>query len=137
MHARLLASFGCGLLFGLGLAMAQMTDPLKVQAFLDVAGRWDPSLALVMVGAVSVTGLGFRWLRGCPAPSLSDRFHWPTLTRIDTHLLIGASLFGIGWGLTGYCPGPAWATILTGNAQAWLFVPAMVAGAWLQQRTRP
>lgn len=137
MNTRLLASFGCGLVFGLGLAVAQMTNPLKVLAFLDVAGRWDPSLALVMGGAVSVTLIGFRWLRGRPAPALSDRFHWPTLSKVDGNLLIGAGLFGVGWGLTGYCPGPAWATLLTGNPEAWLFLPAMVVGAWLQQKTRP
>lgn len=131
---KLWISLVSGLLFGIGLAVAQMTNPLKVLGFLDVAGDWDPSLALVMGGAVLVTVSAFRLVLKRTAPLWDTRFHLPTLTRIDLRLILGAALFGIGWGLTGYCPGPALATLLSGNQEAWLFVPAMLAGAWLHQR---
>lgn len=130
---RLLISLLCGLAFGLGLAIAQMTNPLKVLGFLDIAGEWDPSLAFVMGGAVLVTAVAFRWVLKRPAPLWADRFHLPTLTAVDSRLLVGAALFGVGWGMTGYCPGPAIATLLSGNQETWLFVPAMLAGGALQR----
>ncbi|MDE2400676.1 MAG: YeeE/YedE family protein [Burkholderiales bacterium] len=130
---RLLISLISGLVFGLGLAIAQMTNPLKVQGFLDVAGDWDPSLAFVMGGAVLVTLVAFRWLLKRPAPLWADRFHLATVTKVDARLVTGAALFGVGWGLTGYCPGPALATLFSNNPEAWLFVPAMLAGGALQR----
>lgn len=125
-----------GLLFGWGLALSGMSNPLTVQAFLDVAGAWNPSLAFVMGGAVTVSLLGFQvLLKRRQAPVCGDLFHVPQNKAIDTRLLLGAALFGIGWGLSGYCPGPALNTLLAGNAEAWVFVPSMLAGAWLQRRT--
>jgi uncharacterized membrane protein YedE/YeeE len=131
---KLLCSLVAGALFGLGLAIAQMTNPLKVLAFLDVAGDWDPSLAFVMGSAVAITLVAFRVLLKRPAPLWDTRLHLPTLTRIDRRLITGAAIFGMGWGLTGYCPGPALATLFSGNQEAWLFVPAMLLGGWLQNR---
>lgn len=131
-----LVSLMAGLVFGLGLAIAEMTNPLKVQAFLDLAGDWDPSLAFVMGGAVTVTALAFRFILHRPVPFYGERFHLPTLTQVDRKLLVGAALFGIGWGLAGYCPGPALATVLSGNSEAWLFVPAMLVGGALQRWQR-
>ena len=122
-------ALGCGLLFGLGLTLSGMSDPMTVQAFLDVAGDWNPSLAFVMGGAVVVSLLGFQWLlKRRQAPVCGTVFHVPPLLR-------GAALFGIGWGLSGYCPGPALTSLLAGNAEVWVFVPAMLAGAWLQRQT--
>ena len=135
-----LVSLVAGVVFGLGLAVAEMTNPLKVLDFLDLAGNWDPSLAFVMGGAVLVTLVAFRFVLRRPVPLYGDRFHLPTLTQLDRKLLGGAALFGIGWGLAGYCPGPALATILSGNSETWLFVPAMLVGGavqrWQNRRSR-
>ena len=128
-----LVSLVAGVVFGLGLAVAEMTNPLKVLDFLDLAGNWDPSLAFVMGGAVLVTLVAFRFVLRRALPLYGDRFHLPTLTQLDRKLLGGAALFGIGWGLAGYCPGPALATILSGNSETWLFVPAMLVGGALQR----
>ena len=128
-----LVSLVAGVVFGLGLAVAEMTNPLKVLDFLDLAGNWDPSLAFVMGGAVLVTLVAFRFVLRRPVPLYGDRFHLPTLTQLDRKLLGGAALFGIGWGLAGYCPGPALATILSGNSETWLFVPAMLVGGAVQR----
>lgn len=126
-----------GLFFGWGLALSGMMDPLTVLAFLDVAGAWNPSLAFVMGGAVGVTVVGFQLLKRRTAPVCGDLFHLPQNKAIDRRLLTGAALFGIGWGLAGYCPGPALAGLLAGNTETWVVVPAMLAGAWLQRRTNP
>ncbi len=128
---RLLVSIVMGAVFAVGLGIAQMTDPRKVQAFLDVTGDWDPSLAFVMGGAVLLTLFGFRWVKLRSAPMLDTCFHWPVLTHIDRSLLLGSALFGIGWGLTGFCPGPAIANLLGGGQDVWWFVPSMLAGGWL------
>ncbi|WP_028311486.1 DUF6691 family protein [Derxia gummosa] len=131
---RLLTSLAAGLLFGAGLAIGHMTDPLKVLAFLDIAGEWDPSLAFVMGGAVLVAGIGFRRVLGAPSPRLDTRFHLPPARRVDPRLVTGAALFGLGWGLTGYCPGPALAGLVLDNRETWLFVPAMFAGGLVARR---
>ena len=128
-----LVSLVAGVVFGLGLAVADMTNPLKVLDFLDLAGNWDPSLAFVMGGAVLVTLVSFRFVLRRPVPLYGERFHLPTLTHLDRKLLGGAALFGIGWGLVGYCPGPALATLLSGNSETWLFVPAMLVGGAIQR----
>jgi uncharacterized membrane protein YedE/YeeE len=133
---QVISSTVAGMLFGAGLVTAQMSDPLKVQAFLDVAGLWDPSLALVMAAALAVFGLGFAALRRWPRPCFDSQFHWPALTRVDARLLAGSALFGVGWGMTGYCPGPAIASVLSGNAEVWWFVPAMLAGGLLERWRR-
>lgn len=131
---RLLTCLLAGALFGLGLAIAQMTNPLKVQNFLDVTGYWDPSLAFVMGAAVMITLGGFRLVLRRKAPLLGARFHLPSLVRVDRQLVLGAALFGVGWGMTGYCPGPALATLLSGNVEAYLFVPAMLLGGVLHRK---
>ena len=124
-----------GLLFGAGLALGGMTDPGKVIAFLDIAGNWDPSLAFVMGSALLITFPVFWWVRRSQRPLLAERFQLPTRSDIDQPLLIGAALFGIGWGIAGLCPGPAIANLSAGSPQVLLFVATMVAGMWLRDRT--
>jgi hypothetical protein len=117
-----------GLIFGLGLCLSGMIDPRKVLAFLDLAGDWDPSLALVMGGAVTVAFVAFR-VAGRRASSLAGRaFELPATTKIDGKLLVGAAIFGVGWGLVGLCPAPAIVNIGFLDARALLFVLAMAAG---------
>lgn len=132
-----LAALASGLLFGLGLAVAGMTDPRKVLAFLDVAGDWDPSLVLVLGSAVTVSFIGFRLVQRRRQPLYDNGFHWPDKTAIDRPLLAGALLFGVGWGISGYCPGPAIALLAVPNAEALVFLPAMAAGWWLASRLAP
>jgi uncharacterized membrane protein YedE/YeeE len=134
MMARIFASLGAGLLFGLGLAVSQMVNPAKVLGFLDVAGNWDPSLALVMAGAVTVTWIGYRFVLGRPHPVLADTFQLPTRSDIDGKLIIGAAIFGIGWGLIGLCPGPAISSIAYFQTETLYFVPAMLAGLFIARR---
>ena len=128
---RLLATLGAGALFGIGLTLAGMVNPLKVLNFLDLAGHWDPSLALVMGGGLVVTLITFRFVLARPKPILADSFTLPTNTTIDRKLLIGSALFGLGWGLAGYCPGPAVAALSFGSTEPWLFVGAMLAGSYV------
>ena len=123
-----------GIIFGAGLFIGGMTDPGKVIGFLDLAGRWDPSLAFVMGAALCVTLPTFQLLKGRSRPLLEERFFLPTKTDLDPRLLIGAALFGIGWGIAGLCPGPAIANLSTGSLQILGFVLAMIAGMWLQDR---
>jgi uncharacterized membrane protein YedE/YeeE len=125
---RWLAAFLAGLIFGLGLVVSQMVDPAKVLGFLDLAGNWDPSLALVMLGAIPVASIGFRVTRARRAPVLDIEFHGLGRTRVDAPLVTGAALFGIGWGLVGYCPGPALSSLALGRWQSFVFVAAMLAG---------
>ena len=127
------ASMGAGIVFGIGLAVAQMTDPRKVLAFLDVAGAWDASLLFVLGGAVTLSVVTFRWILSRSAPLLDERFHLPRNAALDTRLIAGSAIFGIGWGLAGYCPGPAIASLGFGNPEALWFVPAMVAGMMLHR----
>jgi uncharacterized membrane protein YedE/YeeE len=117
-----------GTLFGLGLAISQMINPDKVLAFLDIFGAWDPSLAFVMGGAVAVTALTFRRVLALPKPLFGSRFEVPTSNAIDAPLLAGAVIFGIGWGLAGYCPGPAIASLALGSMEPVIFVIAFVVG---------
>ena len=125
---RALGALLAGTLFGLGLTVSQMINPAKVLAFLDIAGAWDPSLALVMAGALGVAALGYRLALKRPAPLLAECFDLPTLRDIDRRLLAGAALFGIGWGLVGFCPGPAIASLAFGVKESVIFVGAMFAG---------
>ncbi|MDY7229077.1 DUF6691 family protein [Hyalangium rubrum] len=120
-----------GLLFSLGLGMGGMTDPARVQGFLDFTGAWDPTLAFVMGGALAVHA-PFSWLiRRRSAPVLAPAFPELSKTRVDGRLLLGASLFGMGWGLSGYCPGPALTSLVTGGGMVALFVLSMLGGMWL------
>jgi len=126
-----LMAFVIGLVFGLGLIVSGMTDPAKVLGFLDLAGNWDPSLALVMGGAVLVGLVAFR-IAGKRARSLlGEPMRLPTATRIDRRLILGSLAFGAGWGLAGYCPGPALASLATGGAKPVIFTLAMLAGMGL------
>lgn len=125
-----------GIIFGLGLAVSHMINPAKALAFLDVAGRWDPSLALVMAGALAVALVGFRMTLRRPGPLLGERFELPSAKNIDGRLLTGAVVFGIGWGLVGFCPGPAIASVAFGLKEAFIFVAAMFTGAWLHNALR-
>jgi uncharacterized membrane protein YedE/YeeE len=130
-----LIALAAGLLFGAGLALGGMTDPTRVIGFLDVAGRWDPSLAFVMGSALLITFPVFAWVRRQDKPLFAERFHLPTRSDLDPHLLIGAALFGIGWGIAGLCPGPAVANLASGSLEVLLFVAAMLGGMWLRDRT--
>ena len=121
-----------GLIFGLGLLASGMGNPAKVQNFLDVFGRWDPSLGLVMGGAIAIGLLAFTWARKRNTSLLGEPMQLPTSTAIDKRLLGGAALFGIGWGLAGFCPGPAIMNLATLHGEVWLFVAAMLAGMGLQ-----
>lgn len=126
-----LSAFFAGLLFGLGLLLAGMANPAKVLAFLDVAGAWDPSLALVMVGAIAVAALAMSWA-GRQKYSLSGAaMQLPVKREVDARLIGGSLLFGAGWGIAGICPGPALVLLLTWHWQALLFVSAMLAGMYL------
>lgn len=118
----------CGILFGIGLALSQMTNPTKVLNFLDVAGNWDPSLIFVMLGALMVTFISFRFILQRAKPLLDKSFYLSTKTAIDKPLLIGAAIFGIGWGITGYCPGPAVAGLGLGNFEAVVTVFSICLG---------
>lgn len=126
-----------GIVFGVGLALSHMVDPDKVLNFLDIFGYFDPSLTLVMGGAILVTYPGYRWVLGRKKPVFEQSFHLPTVTRLDASLVTGAALFGVGWGLAGYCPGPALAGRAVNPHEAIIFIPAMLAGGllarWLQR----
>jgi len=126
-----LSTLFCGILFGLGLVISQMVNPEKVLAFLDIAGHWDPSLALVMASALITLGLAYRLIIRRPSPILDQSFHLPDATRIDARLLTGSALFGLGWGLSGFCPGAAIAAIGYGRTEALLFTFAICVGIWL------
>jgi uncharacterized membrane protein YedE/YeeE len=123
-----LVALGSGLLFALGLGLAGMTDPTKVVGFLDVAGAWDPSLAFVMIGAIGVHMLFVRRARSVSAPRFATAFAVPTASRLDRNLVVGALLFGIGWGIAGYCPGPVLVSLVSLEPSALVFVAAMIAG---------
>jgi uncharacterized membrane protein YedE/YeeE len=128
-----LAALAAGALFGVGLAMSGMTDPRRVLGFLDVAGDFDPALLFVLGGAVATTMLLFRFVLRRGSPVLAPRFQLPGVARVDRKLLGGAALFGIGWGIAGYCPGPALAGLGIASVEALWFVPAMLAGMLLHR----
>lgn len=117
-----------GILFGLGLIVGGMTNPAKVLNFLDITGTWDPSLAFVMAGAIAVAFLAFKQAKQQTISWLGLPIHLPTATQIDVQLILGAALFGAGWGIAGFCPGPAIASILTGGEPVWVFVVSMLLG---------
>ncbi|NCQ25149.1 MAG: permease [Rhodobacteraceae bacterium CG17_big_fil_post_rev_8_21_14_2_50_63_15] len=125
---RLLSAFVVGLIFGAGIAISGMINPAKVLNFFDIAGTWDPSLIFVMGGALITTFLGYRVVLHRPAPLLEDRFQLPTNTRIDRRLIGGAALFGLGWGIAGFCPGAALPALGSGKGEVFAFVVALLAG---------
>ena len=117
-----------GIVFGFGLILSGMTNPAKVVGFLDLAGRWDPSLAMVMGGAIVVGLVAFRWAEGRTRALTGAIMRVPTASHIDRRLILGGLAFGTGWGLAGYCPGPALASLLSGGAKPLIFFAAMLAG---------
>jgi len=132
-----LIEFCAGLIFGLGLLLSGMTDPSKVQAFLDLAGQWDPSLAFVMGGGVLMAMLGFGIAKRKNKSLSGQVFHWPELRHVDRALILGSLIFGIGWGLAGFCPGPALVSMASGEVKAVVFVLAMLSGiVWFDRITR-
>ncbi len=137
-----LLQFVIGLIFGIGLVIAGMSNPAKVLNFLDLAampaGAWDPSLAFVLVGAIAVTFIGFRMVLKRPQPIFGEKFHLPTATDMDARIIAGPVIFGVGWGLVGLCPGPAFTALGGGSWFAVTFVSAMLIGMvvarWLANR---
>jgi uncharacterized membrane protein YedE/YeeE len=123
-----IASLVVGVLFGVGLTMSQMINPAKVAGFLDVAGRWDPTLAMVMAGALITAAPGFWMARKWSSPVLTGRFYLPSRNDVDFSLIAGAALFGVGWGISGFCPGPAISALGFGDPGVAAFVAAMVGG---------
>lgn len=123
-----LSAFASGILFGLGLAISQMTNPAKVLAFLDITGDWDPSLAFVMGGAVAVSFVAFRIAKTRHRPLFGDTFQLPTRQDIDVPLVAGSIIFGVGWGLAGLCPGPAITAVVSGQGKVFVFLAAMLVG---------
>lgn len=134
---KIAANLLAGLLFGIGLVVSGMADPAKVLNFLDLAGHWDPSLAFVMGAAVIVTTIGYRLTFRRQKPVLDDEFHLPTKKQIDGRLVLGAAVFGAGWGLVGYCPGPALVALSLRAPATIVFVIAMLIGiavaAWFNK----
>ncbi len=129
MKAGILAAFASGALFGTGLAISRMTDRTVILGFLDVFGDFDPSLAFVMAGAVAVTAVAFRFVLKMPAPALAAGFRLPARDSVDWRLLLGAAIFGAGWGVAGFCPGPVLVGAAAGVRDALIFLPAMLAGS--------
>ncbi len=142
---KILVQFAIGLIFGLGLIIAGMSNPAKVLNFLDVAaiasGHWDASLAFVLAGAIAATSLGFRYVLKRTRPVFGEKFHLPTSNDLDTRIILGPVIFGIGWGIAGFCPGPALTALGYGTWQSLAFVVPMLIGMlaarWLSDiRTR-
>ena len=129
-------AIAAGMLFGVGLTLSGMSDPLKVLGFLDVSGDWIPDLALVMGGALLLSAAATPWILKRPAPRFASQFQVPTIRSIDQRLAIGAMLFGVGWGLSGYCPGPAIVSLLYGYQTTIIFCLAMITGMLLEAAVR-
>jgi len=125
---RLIALYLIGLVFGIGISISGMANPAKVLNFFDVAGSWDPSLAFVMGGALATAFVGYRLVLRRPAPLTDATFHLPTKTDLDARLIGGSALFGVGWGIAGFCPGGALPALGTGKPDVFVFVAALVAG---------
>ncbi|MFW5654378.1 MAG: DUF6691 family protein [Roseicyclus sp.] len=138
---RLILIYLIGVVFGTGIAFSGMANPAKVINFFDVAGTWDPSLAFVMGGALIVTFVGYRLVLGRERPIFEGRFNLPTARNLDARLLGGSAVFGVGWGISGFCPGGALPALGTGLTEVFVFVAAMIAGIlgakYLQSLSRP
>lgn len=133
---RILAALFAGLVFGLGITVSGMINPAKVLNFFDLAGAWDPSLALVMASALLTTFIGYKIVLGRSAPILDSSFMLPGASAIDSRLIMGAGIYGLGWGLTGYCPGGAIPALGLGRPEPWIFFAALVAGIALARNLR-
>jgi uncharacterized membrane protein YedE/YeeE len=125
-----------GLVFGTGIALSGMANPAKVLNFFDIAGAWDPSLALVMLSALVVTAIGYRFVLKRDKPVVEARFHLPTGRRLDMPLVAGSAIFGVGWGISGFCPGGAIPALGLGEPTAWIFVGTMLAGIFTARTIR-
>lgn len=125
---RLVSTYLIGLIFGVGIVISGMANPAKILNFFDLAGRWDPSLIFVMGGALMTTLIGYRVVLRLPNPLLSEQFLLPTNTRIDARLIGGSALFGLGWGIAGFCPGGAIPALGTARVEVLIFVFALIAG---------
>lgn len=128
------AALASGIVFGFGLSLSGMLNPVRVQGFLDVFGNWDPSLAFVLGGAVAIAFVGVQVMKKMRHPAFDDSFHVPTNRKIDAPLVIGSALFGLGWGIGGFCPGPAVASLSVGIPPTVLFVVAMLVGIKVYDR---
>jgi uncharacterized protein len=135
MH-RLVLSLAAGLLFGAGLAISDMMNPARVLNFFDVAGSWDPTLIFVMAGALATTAIGYRIVFARGRPLVGSAFNLPTAKQIDLPLVGGAAAFGIGWGMAGFCPGPAIAALVSLQPKVWIFVLSLTAGMVLTNHWR-
>lgn len=133
-YLQVLVALVSGTLFGFGLSLSGMLDPVRVQGFLDVFGAWDPSLAFVLGGASAVAFGGMLLVNRMPHPVLDDSFYIPSSKRIDSRLVLGSAIFGVGWGLGGFCPGPAIASLSLGLSQTFAFVAFMVIGMIIHDR---
>lgn len=131
---RLIICYFIGLIFGVGISISGMANPAKVTNFFDIAGAWDPSLAFVMGGALAVTFAGFRYVLKRPSPLLGQGFHLPTRQDLDLPLIGGSAVFGIGWGIAGFCPGGALPALGTGERDVFVFVAAMIVGILATKR---
>ena len=131
---KILAALLAGLVFGAGLSLGGMTDPSVVLGFLDIFGHWNAQLLFVMGGAVLTAAIGYRWVLQRSKPLFDVSFQLPTLRALDARLVGGAALFGIGWGIAGYCPGPVLSSLSGGATSLWLFLVAMLAGWWFSAR---
>ena len=125
---QILAALLSGILFGIGLSVCGLINPAKVLSFLDIAGDWDPSLAVTMAAAVATTAIGYRFVLKRRTPLFAESFQLPTASAIDLRLVTGAAVFGLGWGLVGFCPGPAIAALSFGYESVFVFIAAMLAG---------
>jgi uncharacterized membrane protein YedE/YeeE len=125
---RLVSTYLIGLIFGIGIAISGMANPAKVLNFFDIAGPWDPSLAFVMGGAVVVAFIGYRLVFRRPAPIIDSKFHLPDKPHLDARLVGGSALFGVGWGIAGFCPGGALPALGTGRIEVFAFIAALIAG---------
>jgi uncharacterized membrane protein YedE/YeeE len=138
---RMIVIYLIGVVFGTGIVLSGMANPAKVINFFDVAGSWDPSLAFVMGGALIVTAIGYRLVFGRERPLWEGRFNLPTARKLDARLIGGSAVFGVGWGIAGFCPGGALPAIGTGRSEVLIFVAAMLAGIfaarYLQSLSRP
>ena len=135
MQRTLLAAI-IGLVFGTGIALSGMANPAKVLNFFDLAGAWDPSLLLVMASALVVTAIGYRFVLKRAKPVCDAKFHLPTNHKLDVPLVAGSAVFGIGWGLSGFCPGGAIPALGLGEVSAWAFVGAMLVGIFAARTLR-
>jgi uncharacterized membrane protein YedE/YeeE len=131
---QLTAALASGIVFGFGLSLSGMLNPARVQGFLDIFGAWDPSLAFVLGGAVFVAFIGVQMMKRMKRPAFDESFHLPTSTRIDAPLVVGSALFGLGWGIGGFCPGPGVASLSIGLPETIAFIVAMLLGMTLHDR---